>query len=157
LTAARSPDGFAASERGQVNLALANGSETGKWSASGMVALVGLPGLNRFVYATIYPAPVHQRLANEVRARRPRLNEEMVRALTTCPATGRGACHLRIPPGTTRLRHRIALGTVPHPVSILGLIASGFARGGEEISPSWRARIIPIGMRILAALKRRRR
>lgn len=125
-----------------------------------MVALVGLPGLNRFVYRNyLSRAPFIRGWLTKFALGDPsRLNEEMVRALTTC-AQQPGAEHAIF----GFLRGRLAfdiesrLETVPHPVSILWPDrASGFPRAaGEEISAKLtRARLIPIPeCGILAALE----
>ena len=60
--------------------------ESEKCGASGMVALVGLPGLNRFVYRNHLSPPFSSEDGPPSSAfgDPSRLNEEMVRALTTC-------------------------------------------------------------------------
>jgi pimeloyl-ACP methyl ester carboxylesterase len=60
--------------------------ESGKWRAAGMVALVGLPGLNRFVYQNYLSRPPFIRgwLSRFALGDPSRVNEEMVRVLSTC-------------------------------------------------------------------------
>jgi haloalkane dehalogenase len=72
--------------------------ESSKWSPAGMVALVGLPGLNRFVYRNyLSRAPFIRGWLTKFALGDPsRVNEEMVRALTTCAQQPARACHLRI-------------------------------------------------------------
>jgi pimeloyl-ACP methyl ester carboxylesterase len=134
--------------------------ESGKWGASGMVALVGLPGLNRFVYRNYLSRAAFIRgwLTKFALGDPSRLNEEMVRALTTC-AQQVGAEYAIF----GFLRGRLAfdiearLERVPHPVSVLWPErASGFPlTAGEEISRKLpRSRIIPVpDCGILAALE----
>jgi len=96
--------------------------ESGKWRAAGMVALVGLPGLNRFVYQNYLSRPPFIRgwLSRFALGDASRVNEEMVRVLSTC-ARQAGAEHAIF----GFLRGRLAfdiesrLGRVPHPVTIL--------------------------------------
>jgi pimeloyl-ACP methyl ester carboxylesterase len=125
-----------------------------------MVTLVGLPGLNRFVYRNyLSRAPFITGWLTKFALGDPlRVNEEMVRALTTC-AQQSGAEHAIF----GFLRGRFAfdiesrLESVPHPVSVLWPDrASGFPRSaGEEISRKLkRARLVPVpDCGILAALE----
>jgi haloalkane dehalogenase len=146
---------------GRLILLLPTGlKESGKWSGSGVVALVGLPGLNRFVYRNyLSHAPFIRGWLTKYALGDPlRVNEEMVRALTTC-AQQAGAEHAIF----GFLRGRLAfdiesrLESVPHPVSILWPDrASGFPHSaGEEISRKLqRGRIVPVpDCGILAALE----
>jgi pimeloyl-ACP methyl ester carboxylesterase len=134
--------------------------ESGKWSAAGMVALMGLPGLNRFVYRNyLSRAPfIRGWLAKFALSDPAQMNEEMVRALTTC-AQQPGAEHAVF----SFLRGHLAfdiesrLDRVPHQVSVLWPDrASGFPpAAGEELSRKLpRARHVPVGdCGILAALE----
>jgi pimeloyl-ACP methyl ester carboxylesterase len=131
--------------------------ESSKWSAASMV---GLPGLNRFVYRNyLSRAPFIRGWLTKFALGDPsRVNEEMVRALTTC-AQQSGAEHAIF----GFLRGQLAfdidsrLDRVPHPVSILWPDrASGFPRSaGEEMSRMLkRARLVPVpDCGILAALE----
>ncbi len=113
--------------------------ESGKWAATGMATLVGLPGLNRFVYRNyLSRAPfIRGWLGKFAMADASRVNDEMVRALTTC-AQQFGAEHAIF----GFLRGRLAfdiesrLERVPHPVAILWPErASGFPlEAGEDIA-----------------------
>jgi pimeloyl-ACP methyl ester carboxylesterase len=134
--------------------------ESGKWSAASMVALVGLPGLNRFVYRNYLSRTPFIRgwLTKFALSDPSHMNEEMVRALTTC-AQQPGAEHaifgfLR---GQLAFDIESRLDRVPHPVSVLWPErASGFSRSaGEEISRKLpRARLVPVPeCGILAALE----
>ena len=116
----RPADGLAPSgARGRLILLLPTGlKESGKWGASGMVALVGLPGLNRFVYRNyLSRAPFIRGWLTKFALGDPsRVNEEMVRALTTC-AQQPGAEHaifgfLR---GQLAFDIESRLDRVPHP------------------------------------------
>jgi pimeloyl-ACP methyl ester carboxylesterase len=131
-----------------------------KWSTPGLVTLVGLPGLNRFVYRNyLSRAPfIRGWLAKYALGDPSLVNEEMVRALATC-AQQVGAEHaifgfLR---GRLTLDIESRLDRVPHPVSILWPDrAWGFSRSaGEEISGKLeRGRFVPVpGCGILAALE----
>ncbi len=124
--------------------------ESGKWRAAGMVALVGLPGLNRFVYRNyLSRAPfIRGWLSKFALGDAARLNEEMVRALTTC-AQQSGAEHAIF----GFLRGRLAfdiesrLERVPHPVTIFWPDrAAGFPLPmGEDIARKLpRARLITV-------------
>ena len=125
-----------------------------------MVALVGLPGINRFVYRNyLSRAPFIRGWLTKFALGDPsRVNEEMVRALTTC-AQQSGAEHAIF----GFLRGQLAfdidsrLDGVPHPGSILWPDrASGFPRSaGEEMSRMLtRARLVPVpDCGILAALE----
>jgi pimeloyl-ACP methyl ester carboxylesterase len=134
--------------------------ESGKWSAAGIVALVGLPGLNRFVYRNyLSRAPFIRGWLTKFALGDPsRVNEEMVRMLTTC-AQQAGAEHaifgfLR---GHLAFDIESRLDSVPHPVSALWPDrASGFPRSvGEEISRKLkRGKLVPVpDCGILAALE----
>ncbi|HEY5811806.1 MAG TPA: alpha/beta hydrolase [Terrimicrobiaceae bacterium] len=125
---------------GQLILLLPTGlKESGTWGASGVVALVGLPGLNRFVYRNyLSRAPFIRGWLTKYALGNPsQVNEEMVRALTTC-AQQAGAEHAIF----GFLRGRLAfdvesrLDSVPHRVSVLWPDrASGFPlSAGEAIS-----------------------
>ena len=103
------------------------------------VALLGLPGLNRFVYRNyLSRAPFIRGWLTKFALGDPsRMNEEMVRALATC-AQQAGAEHaifgfLR---GQLAFDIESRLDGVPHPASVLWPDrASGFPRSaGEEIS-----------------------
>jgi len=134
--------------------------ESGKWRAAGMVALVGLPGLNRFVYRNyLSRAPfIRGWLTKFALGDASRLTEEMVRALTTC-AQQSGAEHAIF----GFLRGRLAfdiesrLGRVPQAVTILWPDrAAGFPlTTGEAICRKLpRARLVPVpDCGILAALE----
>ncbi|MET0253322.1 MAG: alpha/beta hydrolase [Terrimicrobiaceae bacterium] len=134
--------------------------ESSKWSPAGMVALVGLPGLNRFVYRNyLSRAPFIRGWLTKFALGDPsRVNEEMVRALTTC-AQQPGAEHAIFGFLRGQLSFDIdsRLDRVPHPVSILWPDrASGFPRSaGEEMSRMLkRARLVPVpDCGILAALE----
>lgn len=145
---------------GRLVLLLPTGLKSGKWSAAGMVALLGLPGLNRFVYRNyLSRAPFIRGWLTKFALGDPsRMNEEMVRALATC-AQQAGAEHaifgfLR---GQLAFDIESRLDGVPHPVSVLWPDrASGFPRSaGEEISRRLRrARFVPVpDCGILAALE----
>ncbi|MGA7395372.1 MAG: alpha/beta hydrolase [Terrimicrobiaceae bacterium] len=134
--------------------------ESGKWSAAGMVALVGLPGINRFIYRNyLSRAPFIRGWLTKFAMGDPsRVNEEIVRALTTC-AQQPGAEHaifgfLR---GQLAFDIESRLGQVPHRVSVLWPSrASGFpSSAGEEISRELnRGRFVPVpDCGILAALE----
>ena len=71
----------------------------GKWAATGMATLVRLPGFNRFVYRNyLSRAPFIRGWLTKFALGNPaRMNEEMVRALTTC-AQQPGAEHAIISP-----------------------------------------------------------
>jgi pimeloyl-ACP methyl ester carboxylesterase len=146
---------------GRLILLLPTGlKESGKWSTSGMMALVGLPGLNRFVYRNyLSRAPFIRGWLTKFALGDPsRLNEEMVRALTTC-AQQAGAEHaiFGLLRGRLALDLESRLDRVPHPVSILWPDrAAGFPRAaGEELSRKLeRARIVPVpDCGVLAALE----
>ncbi len=134
--------------------------ESGKWRAAGMVALVGLPGLNRFVYRNyLSRAPFIRGWLTKFALGDPsRLNEEMVRALATC-AQQTGAEHAIF----GFLRGRLAfdiesrLDRVPQPVTILWPDrAAGFPlTAGEAIARKLAdAKFIPVpDTGILAALE----
>lgn len=134
--------------------------ESGKWRAAGMVALVGLPGLNRFVYRnSLSRAPfIRGWLTKFALGDANRLNEEMVRTLTTC-AQLPGAEHAIF----GFLRGRLAfdiesrLDRVPQPVTILWPDrAAGFPlSSGEAIARKIpQARFVPVpDTGILAALE----
>ena len=134
--------------------------ESGKWRAAGMVALVGLPGLNRFVYRNyLSRAPfIRGWLTKFALGDGSRLTEEMVRALTTC-AQQSGAEHAIFGFLRGRLAFDIAsrLGRVPHQVTILWPDrAAGFPlAAGEEIARKLpRARFVTMpDCGILAALE----
>lgn len=156
LMASRHPERFA-----RLIVLLPTGlKESGKWRAAGMVALVGLPGLNRFVYRNYLSRSPFIRgwLAKFALGDPARLNEEMVRALTTC-AQQAGAEHAIF----GFLRGRLAfdiesrLNRVPHPVTILWPDrAAGFPpAGGEALAGRLpQARLVPIPeCGILAALE----
>jgi pimeloyl-ACP methyl ester carboxylesterase len=124
--------------------------ESGKWRAAGMVALVGLPGLNRFVYHNyLSRAPfIRGWLAKFALGDPGRVTEEMVRALATC-AQQTGAEHAIF----GFLRGRLAfdiesrLNRVPQAVTILWPDrAAGFppAAGEALASKLPRARLVPI-------------
>ena len=86
--------------------------ESGKWSA-GVVALVGLPGLNRFVYRNyLSRAPFIRGWLTQVCAGRSLADERGngARIDNLCAAVRRGARHLRLSSRAARLRHRIASG-----------------------------------------------
>ena len=134
--------------------------ESGAWTGPGMVALVGLPGLNRFVYRKyLSRAPFIRGWLTKFALGDPsRMNEEMVRALTTC-AQQPGAEHaifgfLR---GQLAFDIESRLERVPHPVSILWPDrALGFPpSAGEKMSRTLRhARFVPVpDCGILAALE----
>jgi len=134
--------------------------ESGKWRAAGMVALVGLPGLNRFVYRNyLSRAPFIRGWLTKFALGDPaRLTDEMVRVLTTC-AQQSGAEHAIF----GFLRGRLAfdiesrLGRVPQPVTILWPDrAAGFPlTAGEAICRKLpRARLLAVpDCGILAALE----
>ena len=134
--------------------------ESGKWRAAGIGALAGLPGLNRFVYRNYLSRAPFLRgwLARFALADPSRVNEEMVRMLTTC-AQQSGAEHAIL----GFLRGRLAfdiesrLGRVPQAVSILWPDrAAGFPlTNGEAIASKLpRARLVPVpDCGILAALE----
>lgn len=134
--------------------------ESGKWRAVGIQALVGLPGLNKFVYGKyLSRAPfIRGWLSKFALGDAAKVNEEMVRALTTC-AQQSGAEHAIF----GFLRGRLAfdiesrLDRVPHPVTILWPeLASGFPyQMGEEIARKLpQARLVPVpGCGILAPLE----
>jgi pimeloyl-ACP methyl ester carboxylesterase len=134
--------------------------EFGKWRAAGMVALVRLPGVNRFVYRNyLSRAPfIRGWLMKFGLSDASRINEEMVRALTTC-AQQPGAEHaiFRFLRGQLAFDVESRLDRVPHPVSVLWPEhASGFPRSlGEEVSRKLlRGRLIPVAdCGILAALE----
>ncbi|HVQ21231.1 MAG TPA: alpha/beta hydrolase [Terrimicrobiaceae bacterium] len=132
----------------------------GKWAATGMATLVRLPGFNRFVYRNyLSRAPFIRGWLTKFALGNPaRMNEEMVRALTTC-AQQPGAEHaifgfLR---GQLAFDVESRLDSVPHPVSILWPDrASGFPRStGEAMSRKLkRAKLVTIpDCGILAALE----
>jgi pimeloyl-ACP methyl ester carboxylesterase len=87
--------------------------ESGKWSAAGMIALAGLPGVNRFVYRNyLSRAPFIRGWLRQVcdgrslpgeRGNRARINHLR-------PATRRRTRHFRISSRSARFRHRIASG-----------------------------------------------
>lgn len=134
--------------------------ESGKWRAAGMVALVGLPGLNRFVYHNYLSREPFIRgwLSRFALGDPSRLTEEMVRALATC-AQQPGAEHAIF----GFLRGRLAFDIesrfdrVPQEVTILWPDrAAGFPLdAGEAISRKLsRARFVPVpDAGILAALE----
>jgi pimeloyl-ACP methyl ester carboxylesterase len=145
---------------GRLILLLPTGLKSEKWNSAGMVALLGLPGLNRFVYRNyLSRAPFIRGWLTKFALGDPsRMNEEMVRALATC-AQQPGAEHaifgfLR---GQLAFDIESRLDGVPHPVSVLWPDrASGFPRSaGEEISRKLRrARFVPVpDCGILAALE----
>ena len=113
--------------------------ESAKWRAVGMMALMGLPGLNRFVYRNYLSRPPFIRgwLARFALGDPARVNEEMVRVLSTC-ARQSGAEHAIF----GFLRGRLAfdiesrLSRVPQPVSIIWPDrAQGFPlETGEDIA-----------------------
>lgn len=124
--------------------------ESGKWRAAGMVALVGLPGLNRFVYRNyLSRAPfIRGWLSRFALGDGSRVNEEMVSMLTTC-AQQSGAEHAIF----GFLRGRLAfdiesrLSRVPHPVTILWPErAAGFpVTAGEDLARKLPgARFVPV-------------
>ena len=86
--------------------------ESTKWSAASMVALVGLPGLNRFVYRNYLSRALHQGLVDQVCLERSFAYERRngARLDHLRPATRRRACDFRLS-GTTRLRYRVAAGS----------------------------------------------
>jgi pimeloyl-ACP methyl ester carboxylesterase len=146
---------------GRLVLLLPTGlKESGKWSGMGMIALLGLPGLNRFVYRNyLSRAPfIRGWLTKFALGDASRVNEEMVRALTTC-AQQSGAEHAIFGFLKGHLAFDIVsrLDGVPHPVSVLWPDrASGFSpSAGEEISRKLsRARLVPVpDCGILAALE----
>jgi pimeloyl-ACP methyl ester carboxylesterase len=111
---------------------------------------VGLPGLNKFVYGKYLSRATFIRgwLSKFALGDPARMNEEMVRALTTC-AQQSGAEHAIF----GFLRGRLAfdiesrLSRVPHPVTILWPEqASGFPyRMGEEIAKKLpNGRLLPV-------------
>lgn len=134
--------------------------ESGKWRAAGMVALVGLPMVNRFVYRNYLSRPAFIRgwLSRFALGDPSRLTEEMVHILSTC-AQQSGAEHAIF----GFLRGRLAfdiesrLGRVPQPVSILWPeLASGFPlESGAVIARKLeRGRLVPVpGSGILAPLE----
>ncbi|CAN5650970.1 alpha/beta hydrolase [soil metagenome] len=134
--------------------------ESGKWRAAGMVALVGLPGLNRFVYRNyLSRAPfIRGWLTKFALGDASRLTEEMVRALTIC-AQQSGAEHAIFGFLKGRLAFDIEsrLSRVPHPVTILWPDrAAGFAlSGGEDIARKLpNGKLVPVrNCGILAALE----
>ena len=86
-----------------------------------MVALVGLPGLNRFVYRNyLSRAPFIRGWLTKFALSDPSaMNEEMVRALTTC-AQQPGAEHAIFGfRGQLAFDIESRLDRVPHPVSVL--------------------------------------
>ncbi len=134
--------------------------ESGKWRAAGMHALARLPGLNRFVYRNyLSRAPfVRGWLARFALGDPSRVNEEMVRAFTTC-AQQSGAEHAIF----GFLRGRLAfdiesrLDRIPHPVTVLWPDrAAGFPlTAGESLCrklPRGRLVVVP-DAGILAALE----
>ena len=124
--------------------------EFGKWRDAGMAALVRLPGVNRFVYRNyLSRAPfIRGWLMKFALSDASRINEEMVRALTTC-AQQPGAEHaiFRFLRGQLAFDVESRLDRVPHPVSVLWPEhATGFPRSlGEEVSRKLlRGRLIPV-------------
>jgi len=134
--------------------------ESGKWRAVGMVALAGLPGLNRFVYQNyLARAPfIRGWLSKFALGDASRITEEMVRAFTTC-AQQSGAEHAIFGFLKGRLAFDIEsrLDRVPQPVTVLWPErASGFPlKQGEEICRRLaKGRLIPVpDCGILAALE----
>jgi haloalkane dehalogenase len=134
--------------------------ESGKWRAAGIGAMAGLPGLNRFVYRNyLSRAPfIRGWLTKFALGDSSRMNEEMVRMLTTC-ARQSGAEHAIL----GFLRGRLAfdiesrLERVPQQVTILWPErAAGFpVTTGEAIAARLpRARLVPVpDCGILAALE----
>jgi len=113
--------------------------ESGKWRAAGMVALAGLPGINRFVYRNYLSRPAFIRgwLSRFALGDASRVTEEMVHILSTC-AQQFGAEHAIFGFLKGRLAFDIEsrLGRVPQPVTILWPEkAAGFPlSGGAEIA-----------------------
>lgn len=113
--------------------------ESGKWRATGIAALAGLPFINRFVYRNyLSRSPFIRGWLSKFALGDPaRINEEMVNVLTTC-AQQSGAEHAIF----GFLRGRLAfdiesrLDRVVQPVSILWPEnAAGFpVRGGESLA-----------------------
>jgi len=134
--------------------------ESGKWRAAGMVALVGLPFVNRFVYRNYLSRPAFIRgwLSRFALGDATRLTEEMVHVLSTC-AQQFGAEHAIFGFLKGRLAFDIEsrLSRVPHPVTILWPErASGFplASGAVIARQLARGRLIPVpDCGILAALE----
>lgn len=124
--------------------------ESGKWRAAGMVALVGLPGLNRFVYHNYLSRPAFIRgwLSRFALGDSSRVNEEMVGVLSTC-ARQSGAEHAIFGFLRGRLAFNIEsrLDRVPHPVSLLWPErAAGFplSAGEDLVQKLPQARLIPV-------------
>jgi len=113
--------------------------ESGKWRAAGMVALVGLPGINRFVYRNYLSRPAFIRgwLSRFALGDASRVTEEMVHILSTC-AQQFGAEYAIFGFLKGRLAFDIEsrLSRVPQPVTILWPErAAGFPlSGGAEIA-----------------------
>ena len=134
--------------------------ESGKWRAMGMVALARLPGLNRFVYHNYLARTAFVRgwLSKFALGDASKVNEEMVRTLTTC-ARQTGAEHAIF----GFLRGRLAfdiesrLSRVSQDVTVLWPEkAAGFpVAAGEDLCrklPQARMLTLP-GCGILAALE----
>jgi pimeloyl-ACP methyl ester carboxylesterase len=111
--------------------------ESGKWRAAGMVALVGLPGVNRFVYRNYLSRPAFIRgwLSRFALGDASRITEEMVHILSTC-AQQPGAEYAIFGFLKGRLAFDIEsrLSRIPQPVTILWPErAAGFPLAGGAV------------------------